>query len=473
MLVRMAEAFDLARRYRDFLDAVFGGLAEPSAHGWSGSYGELDLQSLWFAGEFGDQFETTEGRRIVLRDFGVWNHSAGPDFTGCAVDCDGEILRGDIELDPDVRDWERHGHGANDNYERVILHLFTTTPEARVFTRTREHREVIQVQLKPEMLRDAARPRHQAEARLGRCATPLRELDETRVSSMIEAAAQYRLKRKGERLRALEGIHGRAQMVYQSLATTLGYRNNQRAFTVLTQRLPLKMMLKLDEAEREALLFGVSGFLESVRYEDTEPETRKYLRGLWSDWWKQRGSYASWLTDEQRVRWQIAGGRPGNHPQRRLGALGALLNVWRNVFSILQTAKKWNRKVFAEAMLSLTHDYWSWHYTLLAEPPKKAVALIGDTRVQEMLANVVYPLLLPERAELWTEFKDLPALLDNQKVRRASLRLFGEPSPRTRHFQKRIYQQQGLLQIYEDYCLEDDSACAECPFPEKLKEWRQ
>ena len=32
--------------------------------------------------------------------------------------------------------------------------------------------------------------------------------------------------------------------------------------------------------ERESLLFGVSGFLESVRYEDTEPETRIYLRGL-------------------------------------------------------------------------------------------------------------------------------------------------------------------------------------------------
>ena len=88
-----------------------------------------------------------------------------------------------------------------------------------------------------------------------------------------------------------------------------------------------------------------------------------------------------------------------------------------------------------------------------------------------MLANVAYPLLVPEDAKLWDEFKQLPALLDNQKVRRATLRLFGD-SLRAADFQKRLFHQQGLLQIYEDYCLEDDSACAECPFPEKLKHWR-
>ena len=75
-------------------------------------------------------------------------------------------------------------------------------------------------------------------------------------------------------------------------------------------------------------------------------------------------------------------------------------------------------------------------------------------------------------ASLWEEFTQLPALLDNQKVRRASLRLFGEDPLRAAPFQKRLFQQQGLLQVYEDYCLEDDSGCAECPFPEKLKEWR-
>jgi len=459
-----------AGRYLAFRDSVFSGVAEVASV-WKESLRELDLQSLWFAGEFGQDFTTTDGKRILIRDFGVWNHGAGPDFTDCAVQCGDETLRGSIELDPDARDWERHGHGANPVYEKVVLHLFTQAPAARIYTRTASHREVLQVQLKPEMLRSAARPRHLAEARLGRCAMPLREMDEFAVISFIEAAAQYRLRRKSEKLQALSRIHGREQAIYQSLAAALGYRNNQRPFTVLAQRLPLKMMLKLPEAEREALLFGVSGFLESVRYEDTQDETRSYLRGLWSEWWKKREAYAAWLGDPNPLCWVLAGTRPGNHPQRRLGALGAILQEWKHIHHLLRGAENWCYKTLTTTLIHLQHSYWDTHYTLLADPSKKHLALVGGTRAQEILANVAYPLLVPEAPKLWEEYKELPTVLDNQKVRRAALRLFGE-GERGDLFQKRLFQQQGLLQIYEDYCLEDDSACEDCPFPEKLKEWR-
>jgi hypothetical protein len=107
---------------------------------------------------------------------------------------------------------------------------------------------------------------------------------------------------------------------------------------------------------------------------------------------------------------------------------------------------------------------------LLAEPAARPLALVGETRVQEMLANVAYPLLMPERTRLWAEYLELPAMLENQKVTRAALRLFGE-SPRGTLFQKKLHHQQGLLQLYEDFCLEDDSACEQCPFPERLKQW--
>lgn len=464
---------DPAGRYREHLSATFAEtLAEsPPLKTWPHDMPELDLQSLWFAGEFGTEFSTVEGQRLAIRDFGVWNHASGPDFTGCAIQLEGKTLRGDIELDPDVRDWERHGHGANPHYEGVVLHLFTQQPEPRVFTRTAGHREVSQVLLTPDMLASTARPRHQAEARLGRCAHPLREMSEAAVGSLLEAAAQYRLQRKSEKLHALIRLHGREQAVFQCLAAALGYRNNQRPFTILAQRLPLKTLLKRDAMERESLLFGVSGFLESVRYEDTEPDTRVYLRQLWSTWWKQREAYADWLLPPNQPVWQIAGARPGNHPQRRLGALSAVLQHWKSVFAPLKEVTTWDRKRFVKTLLGLEHEYWRQHYTLLAAPAAKPLAMIGASRAQEILANLAYPLLVPEDARLWVDYKELPAVLDNQKVRRAALRLFGESTPAAL-FQKQLYQQQGLLQIYEDYCLEDDSACVECPFPERLKQWR-
>ena len=461
----------LADRYARFKEAVFSGLEEITLPGFDQPVNELDLQSLWFGGAFGQEFISLDGKKVQVVDFGVWNSGPGPDFTDCTVKVGTQTLRGDIELDPDARDWERHAHGGNPDYSRVILHLFLDAPDELFFTRTHEHREVTQVCLSPSALPEKSKPdRGLAAARLGRCHAPLKDMQPGHIQSMLEAAAQYRLEKKSVRLHRCAAAQGREQTIYQALAQALGYRNNQQPFNILAQRLPLKRLQKLSGEERESLLFGVSGFLESVRYEDTLPETRRYLRGLWESWWKQRDSCRRWLDPRQALRWKLAAVRPGNHPQRRLGALTALLSRWNSVSGPLFEAGRWSRDAWRETMLAIGHDYWSGHYTLLSAPTVKPLALIGATRVQEMLANVAYPLLIPERTRLWAEYLELPALLDNQKVRRAVLRLFGS-DPRGLEFQKMLHHQQGLLQVYEDFCLEDDSACAECPFPERLKEW--
>lgn len=464
-----------ASRYENFRHEVFTGLVEEpqTLPGWSEPMPEMQLQSLWFAGEFGSEFTTVDGQRVVVRDFGVWNSSAGPDFSNCAVLINGAVVQGDIELDPDVRDWERHGHGANEAYNRVVLHLFIHGPaDSRAYTRTAEHREVPQVQLRPEMLSDGfTKPVHLAAARLGRCATPLASMGEAAVRSLLESSAQHRLKRKSRRLHQCVQVQGREQAVYQALAQTLGYRSNQRPFIVLAQRLPVRRLLAEGADAREALLFGVSGFFDNMPYDSAKTDTKEYLRQLWEHWWKQLSEFGRWREPGQGLPWKIAGARPGNHPERRLGALAAMLQTWSKVFKPLKHAEAWSLDTWSKTLASLHHEYWDKHYTLAATPAKKPVAMIGETRVNEMLANVVYPLLLSERPAVWQEYLELPALLDNQKVRRATLRLFGE-SPLARTFQKKLHHQQGLLQIYEDFCLDDDSACAECPFPERLAQWQ-
>jgi hypothetical protein len=463
----------LADRYARFRDAIFSGFQEESASlPLMDPLSELDLQSLWFAGAFGHEFTSTDGKAVKIVDFGLWNSGPGPDFTDCTVQIDGINQHGEIELDPDARDWERHGHGANPEYRRVVLHVFLQAPEQRFFTRTVEHKEVPQILISMAMLAQDARPnRSLAAARLGRCSTPLKEMEETRVQSIIESAAQYRLEKKSKRLHLAVTAHGREQAIYQALAQTLGYRNNQQPFLLLSQRLPLKRLKKRPHAEREALLFGISGFMEKVCFEDTQPATRDYLRQIWQDWWRLRDECQRWLTAPQLPHWKLAATRPGNHPQRRLGALTAMLSIWDSIAAPLMDASRWSQASWTKNLLNLRHDFWAGHYTLLAEPAAKPIALIGETRVQEMLANVAYPLLMPERTRLWAEYLELPAMLDNQKLRRASLRLFGE-HPHSADFQKKLHQQQGLLQLYEDFCLEDESACSNCPFPERLKEWR-
>jgi hypothetical protein len=113
------------------------------------------------------------------------------------------------------------------------------------------------------------------------------------------------------------------------------------------------------------------------------------------------------------------------------------------------------------------------------------MALIGKSRVTDILANVLFPFWLAEEidplsstrprreatASLWEEYIKLPASLSNRRFETAGTRLFGDDTRRAQ-FLKTVAHQQGLLQIYEDFCMQDNSDCAQCPFPEQMAKWR-
>jgi len=71
---------------------------------------------------------------------------------------------------------------------------------------------------------------------------------------------------------------------------------------------------------------------------------------------------------------------------------------------------------------------------------------------------------------VWAEYAKLPAQLSNRRLETGATRLFGA-DPRRKQFLKTVAQQQGLLQIYEDFCMRDNSDCAQCQFPEQMQEW--
>src|SRR5438067_7864183 len=126
----------LAERYANFREANDARLRENS-RGVARKIPELEIQARWFAGEFGAKFKTTDGNDLEIVQFGVWNREAGPDFTDAAISLKGgPPVRGCIELDPDARDWERHGHSMNGDYENVVLHVFTQRGDETFFTRT-------------------------------------------------------------------------------------------------------------------------------------------------------------------------------------------------------------------------------------------------------------------------------------------------------------------------------------------------
>jgi hypothetical protein len=422
---------------------------------------ELEVQAHWFAGDFGRDFTTTTGEAVRIVQFGVWNREAGPDFAEAAVSFgNAGSVRGCIEIDRDARDWERHGHATNPNYESVVLHLHTRASTAEVFTRTLQHRLVPQVFLDLTRFSGESAP-DVPEARLGRCSGPLRDLPDDKVREVLLGAAQFRLRRKAGALARLAELHGPDEALYQALATTLGYKNNKLPFTLLAQRLPLRFLRKMDA---DALLFGVSGFLPHDLAAFDSP-TRSYLRTLWESWWPCRAEFER-LEIAPNL-WSMSGQRPVNHPQRRLAALAAIVRLWPKLRAAADRAESDGLHEFFD---KLTDDYWDLHYTVTSKMASRPMALVGASRVREMLANVFFPLTVARDEARWTDFQKLRAPLANQRVEVAALRLFGEGARKTA-FLRSVALQQGLLQIYEDFCLRDATDCARCPFPRQLTKW--
>ena len=453
----------LATRYSELRDcarvherALFPVLRSPS---------ELELQARWFAGDFGRRFTSVTGDEIEIVQFGTWNREAGPDFSDAAIRINGsEAIRGPIEFDLADRNWETHGHSTNSAFDDAILHVFVGQSDHVFFTRTKSNRNVPQVRVDPAALPykfSAVVPL----ARPGRCQAPLKDLPQGRLESILTAASQFRLQRKAARIRSILENHGRDAALFQEVAAALGYKQNKVAFTLLAQRLPLASLRK-EPDDLEAILFGVAGFLTAPDLATYSDETRDYVRNLWDRWWPHRDEMQRLVLPAKL--WRLGGARPMNHPERRLGALAILAQQWP---AFVKALARRNTKTARDFFLDLRHPFWSFHYTLTSQAASREIAIIGDSRIADILANVLLPYFLAEGADIWPAYEKLPARLTNRRLETGAARLFGDDARRPQ-FTKTIAHQQGLLQIYEDFCLQDNSDCAQCPFPEQMLKWK-
>jgi hypothetical protein len=442
----------LERCYLDALSAQAPVVCEdgsPLAVKWS----ELELQALWYSGYFGSRFRLATGELLEVVQFGFWNREPGPDFVNATIQVDqAEPVHGDIELDLAANDWEAHGHSINPAFDRVVLHIFFRPPTQVFFTRTSQHRQVYQLIL-PEKL--PHEPALVPAARLGLCRAPLRPLDSEQINDLLRTAARLRLQRKSELLKRAILVHGSDEAIFQAIAVALGFKSNKIAFLALAQKASLRF-LRRHATAAEAILFGLSGFLEDTAPHQTNCSA--YLEGLWSQWWRFRSQLEPMLL--QRRDWRLTSTRPLNHPHRRIGALAIIARHWsqlRTLPSELRAVAHWLR--------DLHHPHWEHHFTLTAKPVSARHRLIGDSRINDIIANVFAPLFSLSSEHVWEELQEIAAQLDHRTLNLAATRLFGSLEAARPHL-RRLYQQQGLVQIFDDFCLTNHSDCTRCRLPE-------
>ena len=190
--------------------------------------------------------------------------------------------------------------------------------------------------------------------------------------------------------------------------------------------------------------------------------------------------------------WCFRAIRPANYPYRRLAGLAHLIvrhekagmfaDFMGSYQKILTSSggkipDKKTLNSFNDFFCVATDDYWANHYTPDGKTLTQHQQLVGSARSRETIINIGLPIgLIFARAG---KFKDLEpglnALIqtgkrtsDNKMLRFMKHYIFGNREEML-HVLRSEKQIQGLMQIYQDFCAQNQNNCLHCPFPDVVK----
>lgn len=443
---------------------------------------EALVQNIWHHQRLlRDELKLIDGRALRVLHPGFWNHGAGPDFREAVLQFDREpSFKCDVEIDLQSTGWKSHAHDRNPNFERVKLHV-VWEGEAHTAIPTLALKQFLDApitELALWLTSDAAQ--RYPEGLLGKCAAPLRDLALAQVEQLLNEAALVRFERKATDIHARARQVGWEQALWEGMLRALGYKQNVWPMQRVGE---LRHRLAAPDAslvQTQARLLGVSGLLPH----DLTRKQRSadnYLRTVWDHWWRERDAFSDCALP--KTLWRLNGLRPANHPQRRL----ALAAHWCGDAKLFKRIDQWFAReepsgalaeTLLEALQPADDDFWSQHWTLRSATMNKPQPLLGATRVSDLAVNVVLPWLwLRAReggnAQLLSEaerrYFAWPTAEDNSVLRLARDRLLGG---RRDVKLTSAAMQQGLLQVVRDFCDHSNALCADCKFPDLVKNWR-
>ena len=436
-------------------------------------FSERFLQIIWNERLLRPQAKCTDQREIRILSVGLWNRLPGPDFQDAAIIIGDTLLRGDIEVHRRASEWHDHGHDQDPRYAKVILHVVWTDDHGGPPIPTLE----LQGQLQSSWGRllqevEAAFYPYAREVPPGACALRWALSEDESLREILKSAGISRMMRRGQRLLRLAAQIGEDQALYEEAFEGLGYAANRRPFRQIAQALPLKscMPFSADNTKMLALFFGIAGLLPDPTQVAVIPEFRPFVLDAWKIWWD------SGMTTLE-LQWNHAGTRPLNSMVRRLaGGVFWLQKCQSRPHAWLQNciaqANGSPRQLLRLLVQPLEVDsvWLSMHdfECRLAHPS----ALLGRERLLDLTLNTFLPYLVakaemekdPSVMELGQNAWELLPRGQENHVLKDAIRRFLAPPSRARQLLRHASQQQGMMDIFQNFCLALNHNCNECPF---------
>ncbi len=257
------------------------------------SHSEQLLQWAWEHLLFDiSALRTTCGKAVFIQKEGSLNETDGPDFRQAAIEIDGVLWHGDIEIHTRSQFWKQHGHHTDPNFNSVILHIVAESAPEPVYCENGG--SPFTLNLLPYMNRELARfLKHMGRPKSLPCASSLHYISETAFTQQIEKAhKEYFDKKANDFLKyynpnILPSTAWKHALII-SLFDGLGISHNRRPMRTLAARLLEELPDTFDGMQQQAL----------------------QLSGL-----------GDALTD---ITWNLKSVRPASHPRNRIRQAAAL-----------------------------------------------------------------------------------------------------------------------------------------------------
>ena len=263
-------------------------------------------------------FRTGAGRRLRVIYPGRASAAAGPDFRDALLAVEGMgLVRGDVEIHVNQRDWERHGHSGDPNYNGVVLHAVLEAESST--TQLRSGGQAPVVSLAP-LLEEVDSPENDSNSGLW-AVLRLRGYPQpgtpARMGELLDRAGVDRFLARSAHFRKFLLELGPEQTLYEGLMEGLGYRYNQKTFLKLAAAAPyaiLERAARREPRERraavlESWLIRLSGLSAQISNDLDTPLPR-----------------AGFGTPLDGGEWHCFRVRPSNHPRRRIAGAAGLLD---------------------------------------------------------------------------------------------------------------------------------------------------
>lgn len=473
------------------------------------------VRCVWFGQHIKkDALYTDNGLRMEVISPGRWNSEGGPDFKHAEILLEGRgLVKGNVEVHVFASDWTRHQHDKQETYNTVCLHVVMWNDIEGKHIKNLEGQLIPQITLTKYLdaelddivdTIDVESYLKGEKVNPGHCQTELenQNLSEQWIGRFLDYAGDERILQKAKRYEKWVEKSPFGQTLYEAIMESLGYKNNKAPFITLASRMPLETIRCLIPEDApiqekipgtQALLLGMAGLLpqQGISMTTHDSEAANYMNNVERAWNAIQTKIDK--APMAKTEWTYAGIRPANFPERRIAAMANILSecpsygIFRHILSAFEKLFPANKQGIEDyrednktvemlieniqsLFLNIQDSFWSYHYTFDGKKLGKPQNLLGKERISNIFINVIVPVLLVY-ARRHNDIK-------LEKILHLAYRIYKPHSVTsvTKFMESRILgqskaskkivnsarRQQGLYQIFKDYCENDNVSCNKC-----------